>query len=56
MRQHFTVSSILFQILMNVLKANIIALYMPDAKNHLKDTVVNVSLDLREMERLVHVR
>ena len=41
---------------MNVLKANTIALCMPDAKIHLKDTVVNVSRDLREMERLVHVR
>ena len=40
---------------MNVLMANIIALSMPDAKIHTEDTIVNVSQDLREMEKPVHV-
>ena len=33
-----------------------IALSMPDAKVHMGDTAVNVSKDLREMKRPVHVR
>ena len=41
---------------MSVLKASTIALSMPDAKVHMGDTAVNVSTDLREMERPVHVR
>jgi hypothetical protein len=41
---------------MNVLKAVTAALNMLNVKIHKEDTVVNVTQDMKEMERLVHVR